>query len=197
MTTLDADDPLVLDTRALGGRAGAMITVHRTVPAPDGWRVSSTSVEPGTPIDLRLRLESVVEGVLVSGTAECVTSAECSRCLDPVAGTLTIGVQQLFEYHAPAARADEDTDPLPTLDGDLLDLQPTLRDAVVLDLPLVPLCSIDCPGLCAICGARLADDPGHHHDQPDDRWGALQGWDSGTEDLSAAAGTHQTHEKGD
>ena len=115
MTTLDADDPLVLDTRALGGRAGAMITVHRTVPAPDGWRVSSTSVEPGTPIDLRLRLESVVEGVLVSGTAECVTSAECSRCLDPVAGTLTIGVQQLFEYHAPAARADEDTDPLPTL----------------------------------------------------------------------------------
>ena len=43
------------------------------------------------------------------------------------------------------------------LDGDLLDLEPVLRDAVVLALPMSPLCQEDCPGLCVVCGARLAD----------------------------------------
>ena len=49
-----------------------------------------------------------------------------------------------------------------------------LHDAVVLALPLQPLCRDDCPGLCATCGARLADDPEHHHDKVDPRWAGLQ-----------------------
>ena len=62
------------------------------------------------------------------------------------------------------------------LDGDLLDLEPVLRDAVVLALPMSPLCREDCPGLCAECGVPLADaGPGHRHDEATDpRWAALK-----------------------
>jgi uncharacterized protein len=59
------------------------------------------------------------------------------------------------------------------LDGDLADLEPAVRDAVVTALPFAPLCRVDCPGLCSECGARLVDDPGHRHDVGDPRWSAL------------------------
>jgi uncharacterized protein len=60
------------------------------------------------------------------------------------------------------------------LEDDLVDLEPLLRDAVVLALPFQPLCSDDCPGLCTECGARLADDPDHEHEAPvDPRWAVL------------------------
>ena len=70
------------------------------------------------------------------------------------------------------------------LQGDLVDLEPLLRDAVVLALPFQPLCEDDCPGLCIECGARFADDPDHAHEEPvDPRWGKLadlqQGNDTG------------------
>ena len=52
-------------------------------------------------------------------------------------------------------------------------IEATVRDAVVLGLPIAPLCRIDCPGLCAQCGAPLADDPEHHHEEHDPRWAAL------------------------
>ena len=70
--------------------------------------------------------------------------------------------------------ADDEDDDVSRLEGDLLDLEPLLRDAVVLALPFQPLCRDDCPGLCTECGARLADDPDHQHDEPvDPRWAAL------------------------
>lgn len=186
MNTLDPTAPFVLDTKPMRRRAGAMLTVQREVPAPAGWEVSSCRVAPGTPIALDLRLESVVEGVLVSGTASAATIGECSRCLDPVAGRLVIQVQQLFEYPESEQGAGEAEEPLPRLVGELLDLEPTLRDGVVLDLPLVPLCGPDCPGLCATCGARLADDPEHGHEETDARWAALQDWLASPHDASGA-----------
>ncbi len=57
----------------------------------------------------------------------------------------------------------------------MFDLEPVLRDAVVLSLPMQPVCREDCAGLCAECGANLNDDPDHHHDAVDIRWAALQG----------------------
>ena len=63
---------------------------------------------------------------------------------------------------------------LPQLNGDLLDLEPALRDAVVLALPLQPLCREDCAGLCSECGVRLDSDPGHGHEVDDPRWAALK-----------------------
>ena len=70
--------------------------------------------------------------------------------------------------------SSEEDDGVSTLEGDLVDLEPLLRDAVVLALPFQPLCMEDCPGLCPDCGFRLADDPDHAHDAAiDPRWAGL------------------------
>jgi uncharacterized protein len=170
----DATHPLVLDTRPLRRQAGAMTTVERVFEAPAGWQVSSSWVPQGAPVELAVRLEAVVEGVLVSGTVTVRTEGECSRCLDEVRSALTINLMQLFEYPDQAAAHEAgDDDPMPVLQGELIDLGPTVQDGIVLDLPQVPLCSPDCPGLCAVCGARLADNPGHHHRTTDSRWALL------------------------
>ena len=178
---LDPRSPYVLDTRELGRRPGSMRRVSRSVPAPAHLGVDVLGVPEGSALELDLRLESVVEGVLVSGTVSGTVTGECVRCLDPVSRHLEVDVQELWTHQgrdtgrpAPAGEEAEETDELPRLDGDLLDVEPVLRDAVVLALPLQPLCRDDCPGLCSECGARLADDPGHQHDTVDPRWAALQ-----------------------
>ena len=170
MSSLDPRDPLVFDIRELGRRAGSMMEVDRTVPAPADLGGGVAVVQPGSDLVLDLRFEAVVEGVLVSGTASVVVSGECARCLDPVEWVETVALTELF-LHEPGPEEEE----LPVLDGDLLALEPVVRDAVVLALPLAPLCSADCPGLCAECGARLADDPGHAHETIDPRWAGLAG----------------------
>ncbi len=173
---LDPRDPLVLDTRELGRRPGSMRTVQRAAPAPGGLGlVDLIGVPVGAELDLDLRLESVMDGVLVSGAATAPLSGECGRCLEPVSDTLTVRLQELFVYPEAATEHDDD-DEVARLEGDLLDLAPTLRDAVVLALPLTPLCRPDCPGLCATCGERMDDLPDDHsHTTTDARWGALSG----------------------
>jgi uncharacterized protein len=181
VTGLDPKNPLVIDVRNLQRRPGSMSTLTRTVSAPAGLGVAMARVPEGSPIDLDLRLESVLEGVLVTGTADLQISAECSRCLEPVDWHEEFDLTELFRYPPTDARGavveedDESDDPLPVLEDDLIDLEPTLRDAVVLDLPLAPLCSEDCLGLCSVCGVRLEDDPLHSHDTSDPRWAALAG----------------------
>lgn len=179
MTGLDPRHPLVLDVRKLQRTPGSMLTVTVDVPAPVGLGVAMARVPEGSPIDLDLRLESVLEGVLVSGSADLEVTAECSRCLDPIEWSQEIELSELFRYPPTDSRGavvndeDEAFDPLPVLKDDTLDLEPVLRDAVVLDLPLAPLCREDCLGLCSECGARLEDDPQHVHDTTDPRWAAL------------------------
>ena len=168
---LDPRKPLVLDTRELGRRPGSMRTMRFDAPAPEALGGELIGVPVGTDIDLDLRLESVMEGVLVSGTATAPLSGECGRCLEPVSDTLTVDLQELFAY----ADSDEQDEELSRMEGDLLDLEPVLRDAVVLALPLTPLCRPDCAGLCVDCGERLDDLPADHgHGGPDPRWAALQ-----------------------
>ena len=176
LTRLDPRLPLVLDTRELGRRPGSMRTLSRSVPAPADLGVDVLGVPEGSPLDLDLRLESVMEGVLVSATAQAEVTGECVRCLDPIMRSVEVSMQELYAYPGRErdVPADDDTQ-LPELEGDLLDLEPVLRDAVVLALPLRPLCRDDCPGLCAECGARLSDDPEHGHETVDPRWAALQG----------------------
>ena len=87
---LDPRSPLVLDTRELGRRAGSMRTVRLPAPAPADLGVELIGVPAGSEIDLDLRLESVMEGVLVSGTAAVQLAGECGRCLEPVVETLTV-----------------------------------------------------------------------------------------------------------
>jgi uncharacterized protein len=167
---LDTRSGLVLDTRELGRRAGAMKSVHTSVPAPDDLGIAVIGVPPGSPIELDLRLESVVEGVLVTGTATVSLRGECVRCLVDIADELEIDVMELFVYPGSEATEDEAS----RMVGDLIDLEPLVRDAVVLDLPFQPLCRDDCAGLCVVCGADLNEDPNHSHEAPiDPRWERL------------------------
>ena len=169
---LDPRAPLVLDTRELGRRPGSQRTMSRKVEAPAELGIEILGVPEGSQVDLDLRLEAVMDGVLVTGTATADLEGECARCLEPIEDTVTVDFQELYLYD-PADGDDEDDD-VSRLEGDLLDLEPVLRDAVVLALPFQPLCQDDCPGLCTECGARLADDPDHRHDAPGDpRWAAL------------------------
>lgn len=151
---------------------------HRTVPAPADLGTGVIGVPPGSDVDLDIRCDSVVEGVLVTATARVRVEGECVRCLDPVASTAEVTAQELYVY----PDQDVDDDEAARLEGDLLDLEPLLRDTVVLALPLQPLCRDDCPGLCPTCGARLADDPGHRHDETDPRWAALDAWGAHDQD---------------
>lgn len=121
-------------------------------------------------MELQLRLESVMEGVLASGTARVLLDGECARCLDAIADDVDVALQELFVY--PESDAEEDE--AARLDGKLLDLESMLRDAIVLALPFRPVCRADCPGLCPECGTHLAEDLGHTHTEGSDpRWAAL------------------------
>ena len=171
---LDPRRPFVLDVRELGRRPGSMRAVRVEVPAPAEMAVGMAAVPPGEQLTLDLKLESVVEGVLVSGTVTAPVAAECARCLTPVADTVSVPVTELFAYPDSATEQTSEEDEVSHLVGDLLDLEPLVRDALVLDLPLSPLCREDCRGLCAGCGERLDDLPADHaHTTTDPRWAAL------------------------
>jgi DUF177 domain-containing protein len=178
-TSIDSRSPFVLDTRELGRRPGSMRRVQRSVPAPADWALELVRVPEAADVELDLRLEAVMEGVLVSGSVHAPLAAECGRCLDPVEAALDADVQELFAYD----RADADDD-MSVLEGDLLDLRPLLRDAVVLALPVNPVCDDTCEGLCVTCGGRWVDLPADHaHDDLDPRWAklsALHSSDSGS-----------------
>lgn len=163
----------MLDTRELGRRPGSQRQVKRTVPAPADLGIEVLHVPEGSPIDLDLRLEAVMEGVLVTGSASAELEGECVRCLEPISDDTEVDFQELYLY--PDDRdSDEEDDEVSKLEGDLIDLEPLLRDAVVLALPFQPLCMDDCPGLCPECGMRLADDPDHAHEAAiDPRWAGL------------------------
>jgi len=168
---LDPRAPLVLDTRELGRRPGSMRRVQRTVPAPADWALELVRVPAGSAVELHLRLESVMDGVLVSGVVSAEVAAECGRCLEPVEDRLQVDVQELFTY---AVGTDEDGEEIPHLDGDFIDIEPLVHDAVVLGFPLNPVCAEDCAGLCAGCGVAVRSLPADHsHETVDPRWAAL------------------------
>jgi uncharacterized protein len=177
--------PLVLDTHDLIRQPGAMREVAKVVPAPADLGNEMISVPEGSDLILGLRLESVMEGVLVSGAVRATAVGECSRCLEPISDEVTVRISQLFvypeRYKAAVEAGDEDLElesledggDGAILDGDLADIEPVIRDAIVTALPFRPLCRPDCPGLCPQCGVRLADHRDHQHDQTDPRWSAL------------------------
>ena len=169
---LDARSGLVLDTHDLGRRAGSMRTVKTVVEAPADLGIAVIGVPAGSPVDLDLRLESVVEGVLVTGTAVVQLNGECVRCLGQIADESEVDIQELFAYSESDASEEEAS----RLHGDLIDLEPVLRDQVVLELPFQPVCAPDCAGLCVVCGTDLNSQPGHSHsDGIDPRWAKLAG----------------------
>ncbi|MGW5684107.1 YceD family protein [Nonomuraea sp. NPDC003754] len=168
---LDPRAPWVISTHDLGRRPGSMRRMTLSLPAPANLGVDMIGVPKDAEVELDIRLEAVMEGVLVTGSARAPLAGECVRCLDPLSSEIEVGVQELFFYTDEDA-SEEDS----LLDGDLLDLEPTFRDAVVLALPLSPVCGEDCQGLCVECGVKLAEAGADHgHEKIDARWASLQG----------------------
>jgi uncharacterized protein len=164
----------VFDMRVLGKRPAEYRDEKRTATAPDGLGSGLVLVPADADVALDLRFTAVSEGVLVTGSAVAPLAGECARCLEPLTSSIEVSFQELYRYLPDPGEDDGDGEER-NLDGDLLDLEPAFRDAVVLALPLSPLCRDDCPGLCAECGAKLADvGTGHGHgDKVDPRWGLL------------------------
>lgn len=151
-----------------------MMRVAETVASPSRIGVDLLAINPGAPVELELDLQSVSEGVLVTGSVTAPTAGECVRCLSPVTGTVSIDLTELFAYPDSTTEATTEEDEVGHVVDDTIDLEQSIVDAVVLELPLSPVCQPDCPGLCPDCGVSLADaEPGHHHDTIDPRWAKL------------------------
>ena len=168
----------MIDISGLGRRPGSMIALDITVPSPSRIGLDLIAVDVGTPLEMKLRLESVSEGVLVTGTVSAPTSGECARCLQPITGEVEIDLTELFAY--PDSTTDETTEAdevarvIREGSAEAVDLEQPIIDAAGLAPPLSPVCGSDCAGLCHQCGIPLAGaEPGHHHDQIDPRWAKL------------------------
>jgi uncharacterized protein len=177
--------PYVFDVREVGRRAGALRAYARSATAPDDLGIDLVRVPPGADLRLELRLESVTEGVLVTGTVTAPVTGECGRCLDPVSDEVRVEVCELFAYPDSVTDETSGEDEVYRIDGDYLDVEPVVRDAVVLGLPWTPLCRPDCGGLCPTCGERMDDLPdGHTHEVVDPRWAALAGFAATAEETT-------------
>jgi uncharacterized protein len=155
-----------------------MRSYRRTVPAPAEPAVlglETIAVPAGEPVELDVRLESVTEGVYVSGTVHASLAGECARCLDALTDEVDVELSELFAYPDSVTDETTDEDELPRVVDDMIDIEQIVRDAVVLALPLAPLCRPDCPGLCPECGEKRAGlAPDHGHETLDPRWAALR-----------------------
>ena len=175
----------IFNTHDLPRRAGEMREYDLDVPAPERIGIDVIAVPEDQAIHIAMKLEAVTEGVLVSAHVSTVAEGECIRCLDPVEVPLTRYFQDLYRYapekaHTKAQRKaaevfdelDEDDDLV--MDGELINLQAPVRDVIVLGLPINPLCTPDCPGLCPGCGVKWSMlEADHRHHAKDPRWAGL------------------------
>lgn len=161
--------PLVVDIRSMSPGCARLWAF--TLPAPAELGTAMVRVPAGAPLRLEVQLEGVSEGVLVTGTATAPLVGECARCLRPFTAEGETRFRELFARDSETAGPDGYL-----VDGDVLDLEPVLRDSLVLELPLAPLCADDCPGLCPECGAVLAEAGSEHaHERRGGPWAALEG----------------------
>ena len=185
-----APDSFKLNTYELPRRAGEMKEYELDIVVKEKFGVDLISVPAGEVIEVDARLESVTEGVLLSADVYAVAQGECIRCLDSVEIVIERKIQELYNYEPTNERGkkkrkssaedltSEDLDVADEfmMEGDILDLETPIRDAIVLSLPSNPLCSQDCLGLCPECGGKWAELPEDHaHEVIDARWASLGG----------------------
>ena len=175
--------PFYFNCVDLPRRAGEMREYELTFDKHERVGTPVLGVEVDEPIDVDLRITSVSEGTLASGTVIATVTGECTRCLEPIEIDVEQSFTELYRYEAEKKShkkakeidiSDEDEDL--HMDGDFIDLEYAIRDALILDLPLNPLCDVDCEGLCPDCGQPMADLPEDHaHEKHDIRWAGLEG----------------------
>ncbi len=165
----------MIDVRSVPRRAGSMTEMTWTTPTPDRIGAEMIGIPAGADVVFDLRLESVTEGILVTGTVSAPVEGQCGRCLDSLSDEVTVHLTELFAY--PGSETDRTADEeeeLGRIEDEQIDLEQVVIDGVATDLPLTPLCRPDCPGLCQVCGVRLADaEPDHGHEVIDPRWAGL------------------------
>lgn len=174
--------PFVLPVRDIVRRPGEMREHEFTVTLAESWGEGIVSYEAGSDLDLDVRLESVHEGILVSGSADGDYAGVCGRCLMDITRPVEVEFQELFAYPG-----EEESDF--EVQDDHVDLETLVRDAAVLALPFQPVCQPDCPGLDPKTGERLTVSTGTEQAAPiDPRWSALQNItdQDGTEESRAA-----------
>lgn len=148
-------------------RTGTSRDVRIEAPLGETVRVTGSHLPPDADVVAELRIDQAGSAVAVSGRVTMPWVGECRRCLREVHGELTVAVRETFE------KDHEEGETYP-LEGSQVDIEPLVREAVLPELPQVPLCREDCAGLCPECGADRNEGPcGHEGGPVDPRWGAL------------------------
>src|SRR3954470_19790123 len=192
---LDPRQPLVVDTTKLPRQPGATRALNRVIPAPADLGLELIWVPEGSEVELDLSLTSVSEGVYVSGNVRGSLSGECGRCLNEISETFDVPIAELYAYADSTTEETTDEDEVGRMQGDLIDLEPAVRDAVVLTLPVTPLCRPDCPGLCPECGVHFDELPADHsHEDVDPRWAALSNLSTEPPDAASPQKRHFNEE---
>jgi uncharacterized protein len=192
---LDPRQPLVVDTTKLPRQPGATRALKRVLPAPESLGLELISIPKGSDVELDIVLTSVSEGVYVSGNVRGSLTGECVRCLNEINTSFDVAIAELFAYADSTTEETTDEDEVGRMQGDLFDLEPAVRDAVVLELPTNPLCRPDCPGLCPDCGVHFDDLPADHsHEEVDARWAALSNLSTEPPDAASPQKRHFNEE---
>jgi uncharacterized protein len=169
--------PYRINLHELPRRAGEMREYSLNFPAPEDVGIPLLKIPTGEEINLDFKAESVDDGVLITGIVRSHAEGECGRCLEKVEMEIDQRFQELFLYASRASDNPDEDDELFFLDGDVADIEIPIRDAVILSMPINPICSQDCEGLCAECGEKWRDLPDDHaHEVTDPRWTGLAGW---------------------
>lgn len=190
------DSPWAVSVAQVASRPGQSKEIDATFPAPSGIGDEIVGVDEGADVSVVGSFDSIVDGLILNARISAPVHAECTRCLKPIQRDWTVNVTSFFPYEDKSAAGkggkagkngkeeevdiiageDEAEDTYSLLDGGAwADLEALLRDTLVEELPLQPLCKPDCKGLCSQCGIDLNENPDHQHDMTDIRFAALEG----------------------
>lgn len=162
----------------LGSADGSAKEIDLHTQAPANFGVPLIGVEQGSDIHINARMQLTSDGILVQGDAAATAVGQCARCLRDISRDMDEEFAELVFFPQAKARlleeGDEEAEDLLEVVDQEVDLEPIVRDALILAMPLSPLCKPNCRGLCPICGQRWDDLPAdHHHDVVDTRFSVL------------------------
>jgi uncharacterized protein len=143
--------------------------------------LAETDVFPEAVVNVRVRLESFIGGLCAKGRVEAPWHGVCRRCSAPVLGLASVVVNERFiDERGPG---DEEAY---LIEHNFVDLAPLAHDAILLDLPLAPLCRSDCRGLCLYCGIDRNEATCVCQAPLDPRWATLDGLQLADPDLGGS-----------